>query len=200
MRQQVFAFIAITIPLVLTPGAATTLVLRSSLIDGAARGYITAVGAGVASCGYGLASGLGTSMLLRLWPHAVPVLQIGGGVYLAWLGITALAAALRRFAVDGERPIRTGFRQGFLANALNPPVALFYFLIVPGFIPMDAPVLAATLLLTLIHVTLAFTWHATCATAAGVLSHVLSSPSGRRAIDLVAGVVLIAFAVRMLAR
>jgi threonine/homoserine/homoserine lactone efflux protein len=200
MRHQILAFTAITIPLVLTPGVATTLVLRSSLLGGAARGYVTAAGAAAASSCYGVASGLGTSMLMRLWPRAVNVLQICGGLYLAWLGVGAALRALRRSSAGLDAPARTGFREGFVANTLNPPVALFYFLIVPRFVPADAPVLATTLLLTLVHVTLAFAWHATCATAAGVLSHVLSSPSARRAIDLVSGLVLIAFAVRMLGR
>jgi threonine/homoserine/homoserine lactone efflux protein len=54
------------------------------------------------------------------------------------------------------------------------------------------------MVLTVVHVALAFTWHSTCAAAAGALSHVLTSPTARRAIDLVTGVVLIAFACRML--
>jgi threonine/homoserine/homoserine lactone efflux protein len=198
MRQQVLAFAAITIPLVLTPGIATTLVLRSSLIEGASRGYLTAVGAAAASGSYGLASGMGTSMVLRLWPQAVTVLQVCGGVYLGYLGFRAMARAARTSADGNERPARAGFREGFLANALNPPVALFYFLVVPRFVPGGASVLGATLLLTLVHVTLAFAWHATCATAAGALSHLLATPSARRAIDLVSGLILIAFAVRMI--
>lgn len=199
MQQQLLAFAAITIPLVLTPGIATTLVLRSSLIAGRSRGFVTAAGAAAASACYGLASGLGTSMLLRVWPRAVLALQVSGGLYVAWLGGRAALRAVRRASDARDAGGRTGFREGFLANALNPPVALFYFLVLPRFVPADWPVLPAALVLTGVHVTLAFTWHATCAMAAGALSHVLVTPSARRTIDLVAGLVLIVFAVRMLA-
>jgi threonine/homoserine/homoserine lactone efflux protein len=200
MRQQVLAFAAITIPLVLTPGITTTLVLQSSLVAGASRGYVTAAGAAIASCCYGVASGFGTSMLLRLWPRALVILELCGAAYVGWLGARAVARSAHRDYWTPDRPVRAGFRQGFLANALNPPVALFYFLIVPRFVPAGSPVILATLGLTLVHVTLAFAWHATCATAAGALSHILASSSARRAIDLVTGIVLIAFAVRMLVR
>lgn len=59
-----------------------------------------------------------------------------------------------------------GVGQGFLANALNPPVALFYFLVVPRFVPAGAPLFRSVMILTMVHVGLAFTWHASCAAAA----------------------------------
>jgi threonine/homoserine/homoserine lactone efflux protein len=200
MRQQVLAFAAITIPLVLTPGITTTLVLRSSLVGGASHGYVTAIGAAAASCCYGIASAFGTSMLLRVWPRALIVLEFSGAAYIAWLGARAAVRSARYRDDTSDRAVRSGFREGFLANALNPPVALFYFLIVPRFVPSGSSVIVGTFVLTLVHVTLAFAWHATCAAAAGALAHVLASTSARRAIDLVTGLVLIAFAVRMLVR
>ncbi len=199
MRQQVLAFAAITIPLVLTPGIATTLVLRSSLIAGRSRGFVTAGGAAAASACYGLASGLGTSALLRLWPRTVLVLQICGALYVTWLGVRAVLHARKSGNGGGDPPVRTGFREGFLANALNPPVALFYFLVLPRFVPADWPVLPGALVLTAVHVALAFAWHATCAAAAGSLSHILATPAARWTIDVVAGIVLIAFGLKMLA-
>ncbi|MBI2221619.1 MAG: LysE family translocator [Acidobacteria bacterium] len=199
MHPQVLAFAAIAVPLVLTPGIATTLVLRSSLVAGRTRGFETAGGAAAASACYGVASGLGTSVLLRVWPRAVMALQICGGLYVAWLGARAVFHAFRREYGASAAPVRTGFREGFVANALNPPVALLYFLILPRFVPPGWPVLPGALVLTTVHVTLAFAWHATCAIAAGALSHALATPAARRTIDLVAGIVLVASAVKMLA-
>ena len=201
MRQQIVAFAAVTIPLVLTPGIATTLVLRTSLLEGTRRGLLTALGAGLGSVCYGLASGVGAALILAAWPRAVLLLKVGGGSYLAWLGSRAAWRSWREPADGGrDRVVRTGFREGFLANVLNPPVALFYFLILPGFVPRGVPMFPAVLLLTSVHVALAFSWHATCAAAAGAMSEWLASTSARRAIDLVTGVVLIAFAARMLVR
>lgn len=197
MRPQLLAFVAITIPLVLTPGIATTLVLRTSLLAGVRAGLLTAVGAALGSIAYGLLSGTGTAVLLRAWPRSILVLEVSGGVYLTYLGGRAAWRAIReREEGPGVQP-RTGLRQGFLANALNPPVALFYFLVVPRFVPAHAAVFPSVMVLTAVHVSIAFAWHATCAGAAGVLSHVLSSIAARRIIDFTTGVILIAFAVRM---
>ncbi len=197
MRHQLLAFAAIAIPLVLTPGIATTLVLRTSLLAGVRAGLLTAVGAALGSIAYGVLSGTGTAVLLRAWPRSMLLLEICGGAYLAYLGGRAAWRAIREGDEAPAVERRAGLRQGFLANALNPPVALFYFLVVPRFVPASAAVFPSVMLLTAVHVTIAFTWHATCAGAAGVLSHVLSSPAARRAIDVTTGVILIGFAVKI---
>jgi threonine/homoserine/homoserine lactone efflux protein len=199
MRQQIVAFAAVTVPLVLTPGIATTLVLRTSLVEGTRRGLVTALGINASSLCYGFASGAGTAVLLRAWPTAVSVLQVVGAFYLGWLGVRSLAIALTDDeAAAGRASETSGFREGFLANALNPPIVLFYFLIVPRFVPDGMGVLPATLVLTAVHVALAFSWHSACALAAGALSRVLSTPRARRSIELTAGALLLFFAVRML--
>ena len=201
MRQQIVAFVAVTIPLVLTPGIATTLVLRTSLLEGTSRGLVTALGAALGSVCYGLASAVGAALVLAAWPRAVLVLRLCGGAYLAWLGSRAAWRSWREPPAGANAPIvRTGFREGVLANVLNPPVALFYFLILPGFVPRGVAMVPAVLLLTSIHVALAFAWHSTCAAAAGAMSGWLARTSARRGIDLITGVVLIVFAVRMLVR
>jgi threonine/homoserine/homoserine lactone efflux protein len=198
MRQQIVAFVAVTVPLVLTPGIATTLVLRTSLVEGARRGLVTALGINASSLCYGLASGAGTAVLLRAWPTAVEVLQVLGAIYLGWLAVRSLSIALTDEAATGSPgSARSGFREGFLANALNPPIVLFYFLIVPRFVPDGVAVFPATLALTAVHVALAFSWHSACAGAAGALSRILSTPRARRAIELAAGALLLFFALRM---
>lgn len=198
MRHQVLAFMAITIPLVLTPGIATTLVLRTSLLHGVEAGLLIAVGAALASASYGVLSGSSTVVLLRSWPGALIVLEVCGGAYLVWLGARAIWHAARHEHALPRTTDAGGVSRGFLANALNPPVALFYFLVVPRFVPAGAPLFRSVMVLTTVHVGLAFAWHASCATAAGALSRVLTSPAARRAIDLATGIVLIGFALRML--
>jgi threonine/homoserine/homoserine lactone efflux protein len=197
MGRHVLAFAAVTIPLVLTPGIATTLVLRVSLLHGVGAGLMIATGAALASLAYGILSGSSTAVLLHAWPRALIALQLCGGAYLGYLGGRAVWRAMRQRSELADAGTHGGLGQGFLANALNPPVALFYFLIVPRFVPAGAPMMRSVMVLTAVHVTLAFTWHATCAGAAGVLSHLLSSTLARRAIDVTTGLVLIAFAIRM---
>jgi threonine/homoserine/homoserine lactone efflux protein len=198
MRPQIVAFVAITVPLVLTPGIATTLVLRTSLLHGLGAGLAVAAGAALGSACYGVLSGTSTALVAHGYPGALTALEAGGAVFLVWLGARAIWRALGPEDALPQAASRGGVGQGFLANALNPPVALFYFLVVPRFVPANAPLFSSVMVLTGIHVALAFTWHSTCAAAAGVLSRFLSSPTARRVIDVITGVVLIGFAVRML--
>ncbi|MGE5812999.1 MAG: LysE family translocator [Acidobacteriota bacterium] len=198
MRQQILAFVAITVPLVLTPGIATTLVLRTSLLHGVAAGFTIAAGAALASAAYGVLSGTSTMLLVQKYPGTLVALEVGGGVFLVWIAAKAIWRALGPEDTLPRTASAGGIGQGFLANALNPPVALFYFLVVPRFVPTGAPLFRFVMVLTAVHVALAFAWHGTCAAAAGALSRFLSSPAARRAIDLITGGVLIAFAVKML--
>jgi threonine/homoserine/homoserine lactone efflux protein len=198
MVQQILAFAAITIPLVITPGLATTLVLRTSLLHGVAAGLLIACGAALASASYGLLSGMSTTLLVDRWPGALLALELCGSAFLMWLGGNAIWRALGPEDAVPRTAARGGVGQGFLANALNPPVALFYFLVVPRFVPAGAPLFRSVMILTTVHVGLAFTWHASCAAAAGAFSRFLSSPTARRGIDLTTGLVLLAFAINML--
>lgn len=127
MRQQILAFAAITIPLVITPGIATTLVLRTSLLHGVAAGLVIAGGAALASASYGVLSGLSTTLVVERWPGALLVLEFGGSAFLVWLEGHAIWRALGPEDAVPRMAACGGVGQGFLANALNPPVALFLF-------------------------------------------------------------------------
>ena len=60
-------------------------------------------------------------------------------------------------------------KEGFLTNLLNPSIASFYLIVMPQFIPRDAPIVRSVLLLTAVHVGLALTWHLVWAAAGGTL-------------------------------
>ena len=85
-----WAFIAVALPLVLTPGASTAVVLRNSLGGGIRAGLLTAVGTNTGSLGYGLLTAFGLALALARWPASWIALRWGGVAYLAWLGVQTL--------------------------------------------------------------------------------------------------------------
>ena len=199
-----WGFLAVTVPLVLTPGASTAVVLRNSLAGGTRAGVMTAVGANSGSVCYGLLSAFGFALALQRWPTAWLVLRAGGVVYMSWLGVQSLRRAFsagRPHAVaPAAIPARTLWRslsEGFATNALNPAVATFYLVLLPQFIPRDAPIIASALLLTAIHVALAATWHVTWAAAGGTLSRVLAAPLARQILEGTTGVALLGLTMKM---
>ena len=207
-----WAFLAVTLPLVLTPGASTAVVLRNSLAGGTRAGLETAVGANAGSLLYGLLCAFGFALALQRWPGVWVVLRGAGVVYLAWLGAQSLGRAFNvgagRRPTEQPRPddrasstVNTGLqniREGFITNVANPALATFYFLILPQFIPVHAPVVSTALLLTAVHISLAVSWHAVWAAAGGTLARTLGSGRPRQILDLTAGVAMLALAIRML--
>ena len=138
-------FFAVTLPLVATPGASTAVVLRNSIAGGTRAGLFTAVGCNTASVCYGLLTAFGFAAALQAWPSIWLVLRAAGVAYLAWLGFSSLARAHQRRWRRGARHQTRRSRSwhsassGFLTNVLNPSLAAFYLVLLPQFIPRDAP-------------------------------------------------------------
>src|SRR5262245_39594071 len=89
-----WGFLAVTVPLVLTPGASTAVVLRNSLEGGTRAGLATAIGANIGSLCYGVLCAFGFALALSRWPIVWLILRIAGISYLAWLGLQSLRRAI----------------------------------------------------------------------------------------------------------
>jgi len=89
-----------------------------------------------------LAAAFGISALLAASANAYTVIKVLGGLYLLYMGVSMLlkrAAPSNSVAASlSPSPNKTIFYQGFLTNALNPKVALFFIAFVPQFIAADA--------------------------------------------------------------
>ncbi len=207
MPVNLWAYLAVTVPFVMTPGVSTTLVLRNSIVGGVRAGVATAVGVNLSSIGYGVLTAFGVSAALQRWPDVWIAMRVAGVGYLAWLGLRSLWRAARGVdvvppgapasAAPVGRPIVDDAREGFVTNVLNPSITTFYLLIVPQFVPRGAPFAESALLLTGVHVTLAVTWHLTWAAAGGSLAAVLNRARPRRILEGAAGAALLALAVKL---
>jgi len=212
VRVNLWAFAAVAVPLVATPGVSTAVVLRNSIAGGVRSGVATAVGANAGSIVYGLLTAFGVSAALQRWPGVWLVLRVAGVGYLAWLGLRSLVRAFSRDRTGAAGPLRetaapdpaaaapsakAAAREGFLTNTLNPSIATFYLLILPQFIPRGAPFAESALLLTVVHVTLALSWHLTWAAAGGSLASALGRSRPRRILEGVTGLALVALALRL---
>ena len=202
-----WSYLAVTLPLVLTPGASTAIVLRNSLAGGLGAGIATAIGTNLGSVCYGLLSAFGLALALRRWPSAWEFVRFGGAAYLAWLGVRSIRRAfepepLSIDTVVGPDP-RGRLRpavEGFVINVLNPAIATFYLVILPQFIPPDAPAVRSALILTAVHVSLAWSWHITWAAAGGTLARTLTGGVARRMLNACTAVALLGLAAAMILR
>lgn len=196
----VWGFIAVTAPLVLSPGPSTAVVLRNSIAGGARAGVYTAAGANTASFCYGLLTAFGFAAALQRWPSAWLVLRWAGVAYLAWLGCRSLLHVIRppvpkaRRAAEAASDDWRSFASGYATNVLNPSLGAFYLIVIPQFVPPEVPFGRSVLTLTAIHITMAFAWHTSWAVGGATLARVLSRRGPRQALDLATAVALLVLA------
>src|SRR3569832_2693256 len=125
--------------------APTLIVARSTQLG--LRGGVAAV-AGV-GCGIMLhvtAASLGISALIAASATAFAVVKFCGAAYLVYIGARMMLARRAKdnleAAAAGVAPdmsFATVLRQGFVTNALNPKVALFFLAFLPQFVDHTAP-------------------------------------------------------------
>ncbi|HEX6017266.1 MAG TPA: LysE family translocator [Burkholderiaceae bacterium] len=135
-------FIAAGLLLNITPGADLALIGARSAAHGFRSGAAAALGVGAGCFVHVAAAALGLSALIAGSATAFTLLRWAGAAYLVWLGIGLLrgsAAASSQAAPTPTMTLRRSFAQGFLTNALNPKVALFFLAFLPQFIDAGAP-------------------------------------------------------------
>lgn len=126
------------------PGPDTLLIMSRSASQGWRAGSIASLGIGSGVFVHILAAALGLSAILASSAMAFTVVKYAGAVYLVYIGLMALRSKTKdETPVENASPasssvqplsMRSIYWQGFLSNALNPKVALFFLAFVPQFI------------------------------------------------------------------
>jgi threonine/homoserine/homoserine lactone efflux protein len=136
-------FVTAGLLLNITPGPDMLYVVGRSTTQGARAGAAAALGIGAGCLVHILAAALGVSALIAASATAFTLLKLCGAAYLLYVGLSLLFSrpATQTAALT---PVMTPtsnssiFMQGFLTNALNPKVALFFLAFVPQFISADS--------------------------------------------------------------
>ncbi len=126
-----------------TPGVDMAYTVASTLKGGWRQGVAAAVGVGAGCVLHTLAAAFGLAALLATSAEAFAVVKLVGAAYLLYVAYGLARAGLRPAAAPAEVQAPAAWwrtvRQGFLTNALNPKVALFFLALLPQFIAADAP-------------------------------------------------------------
>ena len=149
--ENLWLFVLAGIALNLTPGPDVIYVVTNGLKSGGRAGLAAAAGI-TAGCFVHICAGaLGVSALIAASATAFALLQWAGAAYLVFLGVRmlrprSLSVAPVLIADDAQSTrargvfsLKTVFIRGFVTNALNPKVALFFLAFVPQFIGAQAP-------------------------------------------------------------
>jgi len=191
--------------LIMMPGPDQALITRNALVGGRSGGVLTMLGGVLGLTVHASAAALGLSALLLASASAFLVLKIAGAIYLVWLALQMLRSAARsRREPAGAEPVATTrgrsayLWQGFLSNALNPKVALFFVTFLPQFLSADSgSPRSEALLLSGIFALLYLGWFGLYVAAVDRLGRWLRRPAVKARIEQITGVVLLTVAVRL---
>lgn len=197
-------FMGAALVLIMIPGPDQALVTRNVLTGGRRAGLVTMLGGASGISVHATAAAFGVSALLIASAVAFTVLKVIGTLYLLWMGIQTFRAARASKSATGEeaaaRPAVSPWRyarQGFLSNALNPKVALFFVTFLPQFLPTTGGALGHALLLSGVFAVLYVTWFSLYALTVDRIGAVLRRPKVRARIEQVTGALLIGFGLNL---
>ena len=146
--DTLLAFLGVSILITLAPGPDNLMVIGRSLARGRRAGLAFGLGCAAGCLTHIAWATLGVAALIRASAGLFTAFKLAGAAWLVWLGIQALRSggALSPAAGTPPRPWQRDVARGFVANALNPKVALFFLAFVPQFIEPGASNKALTFL------------------------------------------------------
>nr|WP_315477172.1 LysE family translocator [uncultured Undibacterium sp.] len=139
-HQAIWIFAGASLLMAITPGPNMIYLISRSICQGTRAGFISWLGV---VCGFAVhvcSAAIGLTALFMAIPMGYEMLKYLGALYLLWLAWQAVRPGARSPLDTQSMPDETPkklFMMGFLTNALNPKVAVFYMSVLPQFIQPD---------------------------------------------------------------
>ncbi len=207
MNSTMLAFLGTSTLVIVTPGPDTATVIRNALRHGRRGALRTPLGTGSAILVHATLAALGLSALLRTAAGLYTAVKLCGAAYLIFLGLQALWSTRpdgdnQRAAEAAETPARAAgggspYWQGFLSAILNPKLVVFFATFLPQFLTPGRPVLAQMLVLGAAFDLMVILWLMGYGLFVATMRDVFRSPTVRRRMERLTGIVLIALGVRL---
>jgi threonine/homoserine/homoserine lactone efflux protein len=194
-----FEFALTSLVLIALPGPDQALIMRNALVGGRSAGVRTMLGGASGLTLHAAAAALGVSALLATSATGYALLKIVGVAYLLYLGVRMLLSGPRADEPEQARSGGRFFAQGFVSNALNPKVALFFLTFVPQFLPETGSTLVIALALSTIFAAIYLAWFSGLVALVGLVGGALRRPRVKAWIERVTGGALLAFGARLAA-
>ncbi|WP_404426470.1 LysE family translocator [Thalassospira australica] len=201
---QFVSFTLVTALLVMSPGPNGVLIAKTVPTSGRTAGFANIAGFVTAFYLHGTLSILGISVILVQSAQLFMMVKIAGAAYLCWVGFKALREAWRGVKTVAEvapakrrRTLLVAYGEGFLTNALNPKVSIFYLAAFPQFIPVGDGAITSAFMLVCVHASINIIWFSAMIILLSRLTGMARSGSFQRALKAVTGSVFIAFGIKL---
>ncbi|MEX0953978.1 MAG: LysE family translocator [Rhizobiaceae bacterium] len=201
----IIAFAAMAALLIMSPGPNGVLIAKTVPTSGRAAGFANIGGFVAAFFIHGTFAIFGLSVLLLQSANLFMAVKIAGAAYLVWIGVKALrdawrglpAALVQVAPARRRRTLLKAFGEGFLTNALNPKVAMFYVAAFPQFVPPDGVSPLAAYLLVAVHAALNVAWFGPIVLLFDRLSTVARNDRIQRVVKALTGMVFVGFGIKL---
>ncbi len=161
LNDQILLIVSVTFLVMVSPGPDMVLVLRNTLVGGRRAGLQTSIGVLSGNLVHITYCVLGIGLLISQSIVAFSALKYAAAGYLIYLGFMSFrsgAKTLDTIDIEGRRPTRAWFVQGFVNNLLNPKGALFYLGVFTTVIAPDTSPSAMLLLISAMMLVSASFW------------------------------------------
>jgi len=176
-----YAFLAATLVLALTPGPGVVFIVTRTLAQGRAAGLASVAGVALGNLTNAIGASIGLAALFAASSTAFTLVRWAGAAYLVWLGIQALRQPSS--AANGTPPVpaapRRLFRDGFFVALLNPKTTLFFAAFIPQFLHPEGSQAAQALTLSALFVAVAAVTDSLYALLAGSFAPLLRGAAGK---------------------
>lgn len=189
-----------------SPGPAFFLVSRVAAGRSRAVGVATGLGVAAAAGVWAVAAIFGVALLMTRFTTAYGLMQLAGGAYLIWLGLSAWSASQRgedgSAGTEAGRVTNTSLRRAVLTGGMlsltNPKMIIYFTSIFVAVFPAHAPLWVHLTALAIVVAEEVLWWLA----VAYLFSHARMQAAYRRVrgmLDRVLGVAFVAFGARIVA-
>jgi threonine/homoserine/homoserine lactone efflux protein len=199
------AYLVLAALVIISPGQDTALTIRNTLVGGRVAGFGTAAGVVSGLATWTIATSAGLAVIIAASAPLFTLIKIVGAAYLVYLGIRALASAVRRHQSPLElqhnglahrlKPV-AAYRQGLISNLTNPKIIAFFPSLLPQFV-LGRNTLAALLFLGLLFCCMTLAWLSGYAVVVARVGDLLRRGPVRRVMEAISGTVLVGLGLRL---
>jgi threonine/homoserine/homoserine lactone efflux protein len=186
-----------------TPGPANLFSVANGVQRGKAGALLGVVGMNAATLVWFGAAALGLGALVVAFPQVFRLISIGGALYVAWLGISALRGAFRT-AADPDAPVvrmgRSALVDGFMVQIANPKAILFFTAVLPPFLDVSRPAAPQLALFALATIGMDALTMSAYGLGGAALARRMGEPRFRKGFALMTGVLLLSASILIVTR
>ena len=197
------AFLGVMAVMAVTPGPANLFAVATGAERGKRAALVGVLGMNAATLVWFCAAALGLGVLVATFPLAFKAISILGALYVAWLGLKAILAALKPPHADAAivvRRERGAFMNGFMVQIANPKAILFFTAVLPPFLDIQRPVAPQLVLFAMATIGMDVLSMSAYGLGGAALARRMSEPRFRRGFGIFVGLLLLCASLLIVSR